>query len=150
MRGAHHLQDGDPPRTRIIPADAGSTSPKILQEQLIGDHPRGCGEHATTTGQKTLTMGSSPRMRGALDVMAYAEFFQRIIPADAGSTLSPRSSAILLGDHPRGCGEHSRLTCPSCHAPGSSPRMREAPKLHGLLRRHVRIIPADAGSTRSV
>ena len=26
MRGANHLQDGDPPRTRIIPADAGSTS----------------------------------------------------------------------------------------------------------------------------
>ena len=31
---------------RIIPADAGSTSPCICDGRPRGDHPRGCGEHA--------------------------------------------------------------------------------------------------------
>ena len=45
MRGTHHLQDGDPPRTRIIPADAGNTVEDDPRAGFQGDHPRGCGEH---------------------------------------------------------------------------------------------------------
>ena len=53
-----------------------------------------------------------------------------------------------IRDHPRGCGEHpmARLIRPLGR--GSSPRMRGAPK--GLIQENmiIRIIPADAGSTR--
>ena len=50
--------------------------------------------------------GSSPRMRGALYRVAANESWFRIIPADAGSTLSVRALYLPRRDHPRGCGEH--------------------------------------------
>ena len=64
MRGTHHLQDGDPPRTRIIPADAGNTIYGLEPEDDHTDHPRGCGEHGGVDLQTVETDGSSPRMRG--------------------------------------------------------------------------------------
>ena len=41
-RNAHFLGDSF---TRIIPADAGSTSEEELKRIKPTDHPRGCGEH---------------------------------------------------------------------------------------------------------
>ena len=70
-----------------------------------------------------------------------------IIPADAGSTSTPKWSPKRVQDHPRGCGEH--LITPHeirCRL-GSSPRMRGAPTCWPCRTRRLRIIPADAGST---
>ena len=70
--------------------------------------------------------GSSPRMRGA---PMYELFFivpVRIIPADAGSTVEPAARGKQPGDHPRGCGEHSRRIFKAFEQMGSSPRMRGA------------------------
>ena len=52
-----------------------------------GDHPRGCGEHQASWNWIDRTVGSSPRMRGALWVLVAVVVILRIIPADAGSTL---------------------------------------------------------------
>ena len=52
--------------SRIIPADAGSTTITIGIFTVSGDHPRGCGEHATRKSPDDSWVGSSPRMRGAL------------------------------------------------------------------------------------
>ena len=71
-------------------------------------------------------VGSSPRMRGALQVSDPGRYADRIIPADAGSTtmhLPPRRS---VGDHPRGCGEHDLTNGVFQSSDGSSPRMRGA------------------------
>ena len=86
MRGApifllsHGLHD------RIIPADAGSTSPEFWGHCDIWDHPRRCGEHSRECVPIWDNQGSSPQMRGALGVCQSHVGLGRIIPADAGST----------------------------------------------------------------
>ena len=68
MRGApdpaHHW-DG---HRGIIPAYAGSTNRSRSRCRSSGDHPRVCGEHAHQSQDCVAHQGSSPRMRGALDL----------------------------------------------------------------------------------
>ena len=71
-----------------------------------------------------------------------------IIPADAGSTDEPVPGPDPEEDHPRGCGEHMIGLVPWHVAQGSSPRMRGAQHDYALDSDPLRIIPADAGSTR--
>ena len=147
MRGARSLS-GFPHRgTRIIPADAGSTMEHTLDVGLVGDHPRGCGEHHRVKYGAPEEEGSSPRMRGALTILIIPQNPVGIIPADAGSTAIRLPVRQSEWDHPRGCGEHRARRIPLLQREGSSPRMRGA--LNGDLLPHVavRIIPADAGST---
>ena len=54
------------------------------------DHPRGCGEHNSLDSDYYDNVGSSPRMRGALNLWSVVALNARIIPADAGSTQSLR------------------------------------------------------------
>ena len=70
------------------------------------DHPRGCGEHSDETSAQVMSTGSSPRMRGAPADGIRLDFASRIIPADAGSTISSEHGRLPGRDHPRGCGEH--------------------------------------------
>ena len=91
----------------IIPADAGSTTDYYAWLLTQRDHPRGCGEHTRWSGRPSLTLGSSPRMRGALMRAPPFAYRPGIIPADAGSTLLSIPVFDLTGDHPRGCGEHN-------------------------------------------
>ena len=72
--------------TWIIPADAGSTTPAAPNWSHQQDHPRGCGEHLGPSGKDRVKLGSSPRMRGALECKSLGSANHRIIPADAGST----------------------------------------------------------------
>ena len=86
MRGAPPHPPRTAPRSRIIPADAGSTRVQVPDVSAAGDHPRGCGEHDRRVARRRILRGSSPRMRGArLPVVEDLRPF-RIIPADAGST----------------------------------------------------------------
>ena len=101
--------------------------------------------------------GSSPRMRGARHIthqacrgggIIHAVVTERIIPADAGSTICVSAPRRMREDHPRGCGEHDCGVCwLDCEA-GSSPRMRGARVGGQPAVQERRIIPADAGSTR--
>ena len=52
--------------------------------------------------------GSSPRMRGARSPWVDMSAPTRIIPADAGSTVVGIQVWNGKGDHPRGCGEHTK------------------------------------------
>ena len=129
MRGAQPgLPDGTV-LTRIIPADAGSTRRLWLIEGSVWDHPRGCGEHERREIGELPVKGSSPRMRGAQGSRAMTFCLRRIIPADAGSTIPEQRHPGQKGDHPRGCGEHSRACFLVALAWGSSPRMRGAPDM---------------------
>ena len=147
MRGAPAERVGGKGIVGIIPADAGSTSDYRSDPVPAEDHPRGCGEHGMLKGLKSKTRGSSPRMRGAQGRLVSQRYQGRIIPADAGSTLSVSRYVFRQGDHPRGCGEHSRMS-PGWGLPsGSSPRMRGAPPATLTHCQPGGIIPADAGST---
>ena len=66
-------------------------------------------------------------MRGAPGVHLTDPDGRRIIPADAGSTLSLFSWPSVAGDHPRRCGEHKQRTRKGQMEAGSSPQMRGAP-----------------------
>ena len=147
MRGALLLGPEHLRFRRIIPADAGSTRLPITGPTGSGDHPRGCGEHDHGDRVPFRLPGSSPRMRGALPHLDAGHVIGRIIPADAGSTVTGPPGTICCPDHPRGCGEHIVSGTDMTTASGSSPRMRGAHLDFGDGVLADRIIPADAGST---
>ena len=70
----------------IIPAYAGSTDYLFLRDGQYRDHPRVCGEHVPASTVDIWSLGSSPRMRGALRVRSGVKRKSGIIPAYAGST----------------------------------------------------------------
>ena len=132
----------------IIPAYAGNTSTGVSGKRPDRDHPRVCGEHDYPHGAFVEFLGSSPRMRGTLE-LDYVHVGRRgIIPAYAGNTQLVKKSMMENGDHPRVCGEHDDMPLHCDELTGSSPRMRgtriqacSRPSRHG-------IIPAYAGNTR--
>ncbi len=131
----------------IIPACAGSTAHRLLDEAGPRDHPRVRGEHAPGFGLHRRALGSSPRARGAPQVVAVGDVAAGIIPACAGSTPTVRRRCRRRWDHPRVRGEHSPTTRPAPSSPGSSPRARGAHHGRPQDRRPGGIIPACAGST---
>ena len=59
------------------------------------------------------------------------------------------SGFSCLGDHPRVCGEHSRVMKSRSNCGGSSPRMRGTPIACRILSAPAGIIPAYAGNTET-
>ena len=147
MQGALPSAENHSKHYRIIPADAGSTPRHTRGHPMCRDHPRECGEHRDRIRYGAGDLGSSPRMRGALDLLVDLGARPGIIPADAGSTSGARSCTGSTRDHPRGCGEHSLLWPTGDWANGSSPRMRGARAVYHKAFGRPGIIPADAGST---
>ena len=88
MQGALPSAENHSKHYRIIPADAGSTTTTYGGKAPTWDHPRGCGEHPLRAVPDPDMAGSSPRMRGALAYARVAGALCRIIPADAGSTVT--------------------------------------------------------------
>ena len=108
-----------------------------------------CGEHADYSPVKGDVAGSSPHVRGALDIERGGQCFDGIIPACAGSTGNTHTSTQQDRDHPRMCGEHSLRPPPLYPTWGSSPHVRGAPRRFMNLSLFAGIIPACAGSTLS-
>ena len=148
MRGALRGNVGNKHVQGIIPAYAGSTTPRMPQIVGAEDHPRVCGEHVRRGQQRPREEGSSPRMRGAQIVIKFGLGIVGIIPAYAGSTNALRDAADNRRDHPRVCGEHSVKASGIIGCMGSSPRMRGAPRFTPSDALRVGIIPAYAGSTK--
>ncbi len=94
--------------------------------------------------------GSSPRARGAHARRDPGVRDLGIIPASAGST--PVFSPTTQGsrDHPRERGEHLLVAALLMPLAGSSPRARGALRSAMSWASYIRIIPASAGSTRSL
>ena len=149
MRGAQDVARVVAGAPRIIPAYAGSTTTPALMPSKPGDHPRVCGEHMRDRFTDESDLGSSPRMRGALDGGRDIFRVRGIIPAYAGSTATSPIKSAASWDHPRVCGEHCGKQCRRPGEPGSSPRMRGALRRWRLRTLSPRIIPAYAGSTNT-
>ena len=86
-------------------------------------------------------------MRGARAGRARPAGPSGIIPACAGSTLTPATSRCTSGDHPRMCGEHYGDSDFVNELEGSSPHVRGARFIKSATQDAVGIIPACAGST---
>ena len=97
----YHVLEGSSPRVRgaawqaaldaltvgIIPACAGSSRGRSGERASQGDHPRVCGEQVFWAYPRNVSLGSSPRVRGAVLHGQSARACHGIIPACAGSSL---------------------------------------------------------------
>ena len=110
----------------IIPACAGSSRLEHGEAYQARDHPRVCGEQNGLRGLDLEVVGSSPRVRGAVDVRHDRLLLSGIIPACAGSREGQSCTCRQCWDHPRVCGEQSEQRRPFAVCLGSSPRVRGA------------------------
>ena len=134
----------------IIPAYAGSTRLVLMMMPTCWDHPRIRGEHEFTPLTSSNGKGSSPHTRGARLAVCQNRLQPGTIPAYAGSTNRLESEWSALWDHPRIRGEHLTFAESTYRARGSSPHTRGARKVHRAHQEGRGIIPAYAGSTKSV
>ena len=131
----------------LIPARAGKTTMRFLLFDISSAHPRACGENDLVAWFQELPGGSSPRVRGKLQLARVAGFHRGLIPARAGKTATAPPRRRVPRAHPRACGENLKSPPRPLLDPGSSPRVRG--KQQGPLRSGVstRLIPARAGKT---
>ena len=137
----------DPALRGIIPACAGNTPAWARKKGTPRDHPRVCGEHTGRMRPRVLCAGSSPRVRGTPSVLLPCIQKTRIIPACAGNTRTLGPGSLVIGDHPRVCGEHAVQRRRIDHQRGSSPRVRGTRGQASDLGSRAGIIPACAGNT---
>ena len=139
----------DPIENRFIPACAGNTQSCRPSCRAAPVHPRVCGEHELEVTHADLAAGSSPRVRGTLDLRGYAQRNHRFIPACAGNTSLSDVNVLRLPVHPRVCGEHATVKTQRPIPLGSSPRVRGTPQRPLCMKFAIRFIPACAGNTRA-
>ena len=147
MRGTHVSPFREFAFRGIIPAYAGNTPVPCFVDLRFRDHPRVCGEHAVHVPKTVFRLGSSPRMRGTLNMLCELWRDGGIIPAYAGNTWCVDSQFSWRPDHPRVCGEHMPTGWNDDSALGSSPRMRGTRFIPLGFRSGRGIIPAYAGNT---
>ena len=132
MWGTHHTRPVRGRGTGIIPAYAGNTTLALLRDVWVLNHPRVCGEHQMYGSLVGWDSGSSPRMRGTHDVIAFHTLRPGIIPAYAGNTKHGDDGCANDRDHPRVCGEHGQRYELRYAVQGSSPRMRGTLQAQGF------------------
>ena len=88
MREKHYLGLKSLVETGITPASAGKTNREVQAGQVMRDHPRECGKNSTVILLCSGSMGSPPRVREKLALLALCRLICRITPASAGKTSS--------------------------------------------------------------
>ena len=146
MRGTALDSTDDVVAQGIIPARAGNSPPCCRAPSATRDHPRACGEQDSDVMPSSKRRGSSPRVRGTETACQDTSDSHRIIPARAGNSGAACGADAAAGDHPRACGEQTRMRTLRCARAGSSPRVRgtEAPRRRA--KGAPGIIPARAGN----
>ena len=132
----------------ITPAGAGKTRTVRMLCCGCRDHPRRCGENASSGCPRGMNLGSPPQVRGKPSCCVTFLSFFRITPAGAGKTAQTRIHNGLLEDHPRRCGENKLRRNPTRHTLGSPPQVRGKLFLAVKRERYMRITPAGAGKTK--
>ena len=108
----------------ITPACAGKSLALPHPGEVVGDHPRMCGEKEGTRRNNSVERGSPPHVRGKAFVPAPMLSTLGITPACAGKSSVRELLLIVSRDHPRMCGEKF---CPGVIAnsiKGSPPHVR--------------------------
>jgi|GEM_PF-49196 len=146
-RGGPHLLPVSDLCAGLIPARAGRTGNRRRPRSPSWAHPRSRGADEGDCSAVTSGLGSSPLARGGRPLVDGLELFDGLIPARAGRTRTPASSATTARAHPRSRGADITPTSPTTPARGSSPLARGGPEL--VLSRHrlSGLIPARAGRT---
>ena len=131
----------------ITPAHAGKTLRPSCLSSAMEDHPRACGENRCSSHGLHCRRGSPPRMRGKQRRREMRIGDLRITPAHAGKTFNKKPTFCCTGDHPRACGENTRISDPVILRLGSPPRMRGKHALISCVLLLLGITPAHAGKT---
>ena len=134
-------------RLRFIPAGAGNTAGWRPPGLRLAVHPRGRGEHESSSSSSLILSGSSPRARGTQSTQRALLRRPRFIPAGAGNTLFEWFPLVVPTVHPRGRGEHISSFAAHKKLIGSSPRARGTHELARWESLPHRFIPAGAGNT---
>ena len=108
---------------RLIPTCVGSTPGPEDNSARCAAHPHVCGEHRLSLRKKTPSLGSSPRVWGALLATIEREPNRRLIPTCVGSTGAGEDGGHVEPAHPHVCGEHYLKPQARYHFLGSSPRV---------------------------
>ena len=138
-------ESGSPPRVRgtdpeypeveappgITPACAGNRYSHHMKTIRLRDHPRVCGEQIVEDGGRNIDEGSPPRVRGTGFPSPAHDILFGITPACAGNRRWRACPPPMVTDHPRVCGEQSRLCFCCCSRWGSPPRVRGT--VHSIL-----------------
>ena len=105
VRGTAQPKPQDRMPRRFIPACAGNSGIPLTKNSTLAVHPRVCGEQRSPARLRTVSTGSSPRVRGT-DFLAFqVAFFRRFIPACAGNSTHLGTWTLIRPVHPRVCGE---------------------------------------------
>ena len=146
MRGTAGTEVDAEEMRRFIPAHAGNRPGVWRGWSRPPVHPRACGEQAYGVQRKADGGGSSPRMRGTVQVGIRGLVGHRFIPAHAGNSTTGNVRVVLYAVHPRACGEQRLAVCLWPITIGSSPRMRGTGHRPGVEAACPRFIPAHAGN----
>ena len=91
--------------------------------------------------------GSSPWIRGTLNLASVTSNFYRFIPVDTGNTGERCQNPCNRPVHPRGYGEHQSIQEKCVCFGGSSPWIRGTLSKNPQLAASARFIPVDTGNT---
>ena len=149
MRGKHAREYFDLGRYGLIPAYAGKTRAAVRESRTRRAHPRVCGENHSVCAAQRAGSGSSPRMRGKRSLGRGDTLVVGLIPAYAGKTVRWGAIVVLVGAHPRVCGENGWHVFMGTSPRGSSPRMRGKLYFVDPTLCRAGLIPAYAGKTAS-
>ena len=132
---------GSPPRMR---GKASSSLPFLNGFRIT---PAYAGKRISSLLMPRISAGSPPRMRGKAHDEKNPCVGCGITPAYAGKRTQSGLHLPLWKDHPRVCGEKSRLLCFLCNIEGSPPRMRGKVEIADSDFHGFRITPAYAGKS---
>ena len=131
----------------IIPARAGFTRHRGVDQRLVRDHPRSRGVYPTSGCRSTAGPGSSPLARGLHRLGFGLRLHHGIIPARAGFTTRCAPRRTTSADHPRSRGVYEPVDGGTDNDQGSSPLARGLLKDATPVAAALGIIPARAGFT---
>ena len=147
MRGKAQRGKGAASPFRITPAYAGKSRLLRPARRLARDHPRVCGEKVISFTSPRAARGSPPRMRGKVPFADLYKCHHGITPAYAGKSAVADRSEVIIGDHPRVCGEKFLHIGRVVLKVGSPPRMRGKEEERMAEYQIVGITPAYAGKS---
>ena len=132
--------------SRFIPACAGNSRCRPAGLPCVSVHPRVCGEQRNRVHLNLTLNGSSPRVRGTVNVPLGSGGNTRFIPACAGNSRQSSVCTTRRAVHPRVCGEQPGNAAESSGELGSSPRVRGTVQQIADPPARDRFIPACAGN----